>query len=219
MEVLPTRTWNGITIPAAGVYELDQNHKRLGFLAMHMMVSPVRGEFAEGEATVVVADDPLTSQVSCTIQTASIDTHVPDRDAHLSSPDFLDVENHHTIEFRSTGFRMRTQVDPIFSWARLKAGTAGRRPHDPDQPDGSFTKFVMDGLLTVRGVTRPVSLECEFGGVGHDPYGQDIFGFHGSCDIDREEWGLLWNVALEAGGVLVAKKVRIEIAGEMIRQS
>lgn len=219
MEVLPTRTWNGITIPAAGMYALDQNHKRLGFLAMHMMVSPVRGEFAEGEASVVVAEDPLASRVTCTIQAASIDTHVPDRDTHLSSPDFLDVENHPTIEFHSTGFRMQTQVDPIFSWARLKAGTAGRRPHDPQQPDGSFTKFLMDGQLTVRGVTRPVTLECEFGGVGHDPYGQDIFGFHGSCDIDREEWGLLWNVALEAGGVLVAKKVRIEIAGEMIRQS
>lgn len=219
MEVLPTRTWNGLTIPAAGVYQIDQNHKRLGFLAMHMMVSPVRGEFAEGTATVTVGEDPLMSQVTCTIQAASVDTHVGERDTHLRSADFLDVENHPTIEFRSTGFRMRTQVDPIFSWARLKAGTAGRRPHDPTQADGSFTKFVMDGELTVRGVTRPVTLECEFGGVGHDPYGQDIFGFHGSCEILREEWGLLWNVALEAGGVLVAKKVRIEIAGEMIRQS
>ncbi|GAA2243326.1 YceI family protein [Promicromonospora sukumoe] len=219
MEVLPTRTWNGLTIPAAGVYQIDQNHKRLGFLAMHMMVSPVRGEFAEGEATVTVGEDPLASQVTCTIQAASVDTHVDERDTHLRSADFLDVENHPIIEFRSTGFRMRTEVDPIFSWARLKAGTAGRAPHDPAQADGSFTKFVMDGELTVRGVTRPVTLECEFGGVGHDPYGQDIFGFHGSCEILREDWGLLWNVALEAGGVLVAKKVRIEIAGEMIRQS
>ncbi|MCP2266421.1 YceI family protein [Promicromonospora thailandica] len=218
MDVLPTRTWNGLTIPAAGTYALDQNHKRLGFLAMHMMVSPVRGEFAEGEATVVVADDPLASQVSCTIRAESIDTHVPDRDTHLKSPDFLDVENHPTIEFRSTGLRMQAEVDPIFSWARLKAGTGGRLPHDP-QADGAFTRFLMDGLLTVRGVTRPVTLECEFGGVGHDPYGQDIFGFHGSCEIEREDWGLLWNVALEAGGVLVAKKVRIEIAGEMIRQA
>jgi polyisoprenoid-binding protein YceI len=219
MEALPTRTWNGITIPSAGVYQLDENHKRLGFLAMHMMVSPVRGEFAEGQATVTVTEDPLASQVTCTIQAASINTHTADRDAHLSGPDFLDVENYPTIEFRSTGLRMRAEVDPIFSWARLKAGTAGRRAHDPQQADGSFTKFVMDGLLTVRGVTRPVELECEFGGVGHDPYGQDIFGFHGTCEIDREAWGLLWNVALEAGGVLVAKKVRIEIAGEMIRQS
>ncbi|MBA8810466.1 polyisoprenoid-binding protein YceI [Promicromonospora sukumoe] len=216
---MPTRTWNGLTIPAAGVYQIDQNHKRLGFLAMHMMVSPVRGEFAEGEATVTVGEDPLASQVTCTIQAASVDTHVDERDTHLRSADFLDVENHPIIEFRSTGFRMRTEVDPIFSWARLKAGTAGRAPHDPAQADGSFTKFVMDGELTVRGVTRPVTLECEFGGVGHDPYGQDIFGFHGSCEILREDWGLLWNVALEAGGVLVAKKVRIEIAGEMIRQS
>lgn len=71
----------------------------------------------------------------------------------------------------------------------------------------------------VRGATRPVSLDCEFGGVGHDPYGQDTFGFHGSYEIEREEWGLLWNVALEAGGILVAKKVRIEIAGKVIRQS
>ena len=131
MDVSPTRTWNGLTIPAAGVYQLDQNHKRLGFLAMHMMVSPVRGEFAVGEATAVVGEDPLASQVSCTIQTASIGTHVPDRDAHLAGPDFLNVANHPTIEFRSTGFRMRTEVDPIFSWARLKSGAAGRAPHDP----------------------------------------------------------------------------------------
>lgn len=219
MDVSPTRTWNGITIPAAGTYALDQNHKRLGFFAMHMMVSPVRGEFAEGDATVIVGEDPLASQVTCTIQTASIDTHVPDRDTHLTSADFLDVENHPTIEFTSTGFRMRTEVDPIFSWARLKAGAPGRRPHDPARGDGSFTKFLMDGQLMVRGVTRPVTLDCEFGGVGLDPYGQDIFGFHGSCDIDREAWGLVWNLALETGGVLVAKKVRIEIAGEMIRQA
>lgn len=219
MEALPTRTWNGLTIPAPGTWTLDQNHKRLGFLAMHMMVSPVRGEFADGEAVVEVGEDPLASRVSCTIRADSITTHVDDRDTHLKSPDFLDVENHPTIEFRSTGLRLQAEADPIFSWARLKAGTVGRRPHDPRQADGAFTKFLMDGLLTVRGMTRPVTLDCDFGGVGRDPYGQDIFGFHGSCEIDREEWGLLWNVALETGGVLVARKVRIEIAGEMVRQA
>lgn len=214
----PTRTWNGITIPSPGVYTLDANHKRFGFVAMHMMVYPVRGEFIEGEARLVVGEDPLTSEVRCTLETGSISTYMEDRDAHLRSGDFLDVENHPTIEFRSTGIRMRTQVDPIFTWATLKSGTPGRAVNDPGQGNSAFTKFVMYGELTVRDVTRPVELECEFGGVGVDPYDRDIFGFRGSCEIDREDFGLVWNVALDAGGVLVGKKINIDIGGEMVRQ-
>jgi hypothetical protein len=125
-EAPPTRTWNDLVIPTPGTYELDEAHKRIGFLAMHMMVSPVRGEFATGSATIEVADDPLRSSVTATIDAASINTLNADRDTHLKSPDFLDVENHPTLEFRSTGIEWRTQADPIFSWAALKGRSPGR---------------------------------------------------------------------------------------------
>ena len=180
MDVRPTRTWNGITIPSPGVYTLDPNHKRFGFVAMHMMVYPVRGEFTEGEASVVVGDDPLTSQIRCTLESRSISTYFDDRDKHLTSADFLDVENHPTIEFRSTGLRMRHQVDPIFTWAHLKAGSRGRTLTGAPDPGPGFTKFVMDGELAIRGVTRPVELDCEFGGVDLVEFVLDFFGFRGT---------------------------------------
>ncbi len=185
-----TREWNGLTIPAAGTYQLDAAHKRVGFVARHMMVSKVRGEFAEATATITVAEDPMQSSVSATIQAASINTSQADRDAHLRSGDFLDAEKYPTLEFRSTGVKS----------------------HDGNE-------FVLTGELTVKDVTRQVELEVEFEGVGRSPYGQDIFGFSASTEIDREEFGLTWNVALETGGVVVGKKVKIEIEGEAIRQA
>lgn len=218
MEVFPTRSWNGITIPAPGVYALDPAHKRLGFFAMHMMVSPVRGEFSEGTATIYVADDPLASHVTATIVTSTINTLNPERDTHLASADFLDVENHPTIEFRSTGLALQEEADSMFAWGRLKSSLAAQRQADPAPTDRTSGKFVMTGDLTVKGTTRPVELRFEFGGARRDPYGRDIFGFSATCEIDREDFGLSWNVALEAGGVLVARKVRLELAGEAIRQ-
>ncbi|MDG4761083.1 YceI family protein [Micromonospora sp. WMMD710] len=185
-----TRDWDGLTIPAAGTYVLDVAHKRVGFVARHMMVSKVRGEFNEATATITIAEDPLQSSVVATIQAASIDTTQGDRDAHLRSPEFLDAEKYPTIEFRSTGVTSRR---------------------------GS--EFVLTGELTIKDVTRPVELQVEFEGVGRSPFGQDIFGFSASTEIDREEFGLTWNVALESGGVLVGKKVKIEIEGEGIRQA
>ncbi|MGC1211253.1 MAG: YceI family protein [Micromonospora sp.] len=185
-----TREWGGLTIPAAGTYVLDAAHKRVGFVARHMMVSKVRGEFAEATATITVAEDPMQSSVTATIQAASINTAQADRDAHLRSPEFLDVETFPTLEFRSTGVKSR---------------------------DGN--EFVLAGELTIKGVTRPVDLEVEFEGVGRSPFGQDIFGFSASTEIDREEFGLTWNVALETGGVLVGKKIKIEIEGEAVRQA
>jgi polyisoprenoid-binding protein YceI len=213
----PTRTWNDLVIPAAGTYKLDEAHKRLGFLAMHMMVSPVRGEFASGSATIHVADDPLQSSVTATLDTASVTTHNPDRDAHLKSPDFLDIENFPTIDFRSTRIEWHSEVDPIFSWAKLKGRAPGRSPQ-AGQAMKTSAKFVLHGELTIRGVTHPIALDAEFGGAGRDPFGNDIFGFNATADFEREKYGLVWNVVLESGGVLVAKKVRIELAGEAIRQ-
>ncbi|CAM3741119.1 YceI family protein [Isoptericola cucumis] len=214
----PTRTWNDLVIPAAGSYVLDDEHKRLGFLVMHMMVSPVRGEFAAGRATIHVAEDPMASSVTASLDASSIDSHLPDRDAHLRSADFLDVENFPTIDFRSTGIEWHTEVDPIFSWARLKGRTPGRADTAPAALKTS-AKFVLHGELTIRGVTHPIALDAEFGGAGRDPYGRDIFGFSATAEFEREKYGLLWNVPLEAGGVLVAKKVRIELAGEAINMA
>jgi polyisoprenoid-binding protein YceI len=217
-----TRSWQGITIPAPGTYLLDQAHKRIGFLARHMMVSPVRGEFGQATARIVVGEDPLTSSVTATIQAASISTGTPDRDVHLKSPDFLDVERYPTLEYRSTGIKWQGSNDPIFFWARLKSHRPGYRSeaHNIPQQSGRVAgRFVLTGELTVRGITRPVDLQVEFGGARRDPYGQDIFGFSATAEIDRESYGLLWNVALESGGVLVGRNVRIELAGEAIRQS
>ncbi|WP_341718299.1 YceI family protein [Micromonospora sp. FIMYZ51] len=185
-----TRDWNGLTIPAAGTYLLDAAHKRVGFVARHMMVSKVRGEFADASATITIAEEPLESSVTATIQAASINTAQADRDAHLRSPEFLDVEKFATLEYRSTGVKS----------------------HEGNE-------FVLAGELTIKDVTRPVDLKVEFEGVGRSPFGQDIFGFSASTEIDREEFGLTWNVALESGGVLVGKKVKIEIEGEAIRQA
>ncbi|MFF5172417.1 YceI family protein [Micromonospora sp. NPDC000089] len=185
-----TRDWEGLTIPTPGTYLLDAAHKRVGFVARHMMVSKVRGEFADATATVTVAEDPLQSSVTATIQAASIDTKHADRDAHLRSPEFLDVEAFPTLEYRSTGVKSR-----------------------------NGNEFVLLGELTVKGVTRPVELEVEFEGVGRTPFGTDVFGFTATTEIDREEFGLTWNVALETGGVLVGKKIKIEIEGEAVRQA
>ncbi|MFC3505388.1 YceI family protein [Micromonospora krabiensis] len=210
-----------MTIPVAGTYVLDQAHKRIGFLGRHMMVSPVRGEFTEAEAKVIVAEDPLRSSVTATIGTASLVTGHDDRDVHLKSADFLDVERYPTLEYRSTGITMQSDTDSIFYWARLRSGNRLGRRGGGDLPSAALRssgRFVVHGELTIKDVTRSVDLQVEFGGARRDPYGQDIFGFTASAEIEREDYGLLWNVALEGGGVLVGKNVRIEIAGEAIRQ-
>ncbi|MCO1597792.1 YceI family protein [Micromonospora sp. RHAY321] len=221
MTDIATRTWDGMTIPVAGTYRLDQAHKRIGFLSRHMMVSPVRGEFAEATAQISVAEDPLLSSVTATIQTASITTGSVDRDTHLTSADFLDVERYPTLEYRSTGINWKGNEDPIFQWARLRnhrLGARGRRHNVPPQPEPAPGRFVLSGELTIKGITRPVDLQVNFGGARRDPYGQNIFGFSATADINREDYGLLWNVALESGGVLVGRTVQIEIAGEAIHQ-
>jgi polyisoprenoid-binding protein YceI len=185
-----TRTWEGLIIPAAGTYELDQAHKRVGFVARHMMVSKVRGEFAEASATITVAEDPLQSSVVATMQAGSIVTGQKDRDAHLRSGDFLEAEKYPAVTFRSTR---------VTSF--------------------SGTEFVLEGELTIKDVTRTVELEVEFEGVSRSPYGFDVFGFSAGTEIDREDFGLTWNVALETGGVMVGKKIKVEIEGEAIRQA
>jgi polyisoprenoid-binding protein YceI len=186
---MTTRHFNGLQIPAAGTYQLDPGHKRVGFAVKHLMVSKVRGQFTDATATIVVADNPLDSHVTATIGTASIDTGHPDRDDHLRNGDFLDTHRFPDMTFRSTGIR-----------------------------DWSATTFTLTGELTIKDVTRPVELTVEFEGATTSPYGQHLFGFSAHTDIDREHWGLTYNMALEAGAVMIGKKVRLEIEGEAVLQ-
>ncbi|ROT31286.1 YceI family protein [Micromonospora sp. HM5-17] len=164
----------------------------------------------------------MASSVTATIAAASITTGHGDRDAHLRSPDFLDVERYPTLEYRSTGIRWEPdRNEAIFYWARLRGNRLGRRAGAvtvPEQVDRASGRFVLTGELTVKGVTRPVDLRVEFGGARRDPFGNDIFGFSATAEIEREDYGLVWNVALDSGGVLVGRTVAIEIAGEAIRQ-
>ena len=189
-SVPSTREFQGLEIPAAGTYVLDAAHQRVGFVVRHLMVSKVRGNFAEATATITVGEDPLQSSVTASIATASVFTGQPDRDNHLRTGDFFEAEKYPTIEYRSTGIK---------SW------------------DGN--EFVLTGELTIKDVTKPVDLLVEFEGVGRSPYGFDVFGFSATAEIDREDWGLTYNLALESGGVMIGKKVKIEIEGEAIRQA
>ena len=189
-SVASTREFEGLQIPAAGTYLLDAAHKRVGFVVRHLMVSKVRGNFSEATATITIAEDPLQSSVTATIQTGSVHTGQVDRDNHLRTGDFFEAEKYPTMEFRSTGIKSH-----------------------------SGTEFVLAGELTIKDVTKPVELLVEFEGVGRSPYGFDVFGFSASTEIDREDWGLTYNMALETGGVMIGKKVKIEIEGEAIRQA
>jgi len=189
-DTLAARDYNGLAVPVAGTYTLDPNHKRVGFVARHLMVSKVRGGFNEATATIVIAADPLESTVTASINAASFFSGQDQRDAHIRSADFLEVDKYPTLDFRSTGVK---------------------------QIDGN--EFVLSGELTIRDATRPVELTVEFEGVSRSPYGQDVFGFEAHTEIDREEFGLTWNAALETGGVVVGRTIKIEIEGEAILQA
>ncbi|MBT2226072.1 YceI family protein [Nonomuraea sp. NEAU-A123] len=182
---MTTRTWEGLTVPAAGTYNLDVAHTRIGFVVKHMMVSKVRGSFGDFTGSVTIAENPLESSAELTIKTESLTTGVADRDGHLRSDDFLSAEKYPALTFKST---------------RVVS-------HSGDE-------FTVVGDLTIRDVTQPVELTVEYGGAGTNPWGQAVWGFSITTEIDREEFGLTWNQALETGGVLVGKKVKIEIEGE-----
>ena len=170
-----------------GTWNVDASHSTIGFVARHLMVSKVRGRFASFAGTLTIADDPLASKVEATADAASITTGDDNRDGHLKSADFFDVENFPTVTFASTGI-------------------------DRDGSD-----FVLHTDLTIKGVTKPVDFELEFDGVSADPWGGTRVGFTAKAEINRKDWGLEWNVALEAGGVVVGEKVKIELEIEAIR--
>jgi polyisoprenoid-binding protein YceI len=174
-----------------GTYTLDPTHSRIGFVTRHAMVTKVRGAFNEftGTATVDGAD-PSRSSVEVTIQAPSIDTRNADRDAHLRSNDFLDMEQYPEITFRSTRIT-KTGED----------------------------SFDVSGDLTIKGVTRPVTVPFTLEGKATDPFGNVRVGFEGQTTINRQDFGVTWNAALETGGVLVSDKIALEFEISAVKQS
>jgi len=154
-----------------------------------MMISKVRGAFSMAAGTIDVAEDPTQSTVEVTIDVASVESGTEDRDNHLRSPEFFDVENYPQMTFRSTSVE-----------------TVG---------DG----YRMNGDLTIKDITKPVTLDFEFTGGLIDPYGNPRVAFSASLEADREDWGLTWNMALETGGVMVGKKIKVSIDTEAVKAS
>ena len=179
---------------AATTWQLDPTHSSIEFSVKHMMMTTVRGRFKEIQATLSGdRDHPEDAGVEAAIDVASIDTGVADRDAHLRGADFFDAERAPHITFRSTRIQ----------------GT-------PPKEDGDT--FKLAGDLVIRDTAIPIVLDCVYEGRGTDPWGKTRAGFSFRTEIDRREWGLKWNQALETGGVLVANKVRIEGEVQFVRQ-
>jgi polyisoprenoid-binding protein YceI len=161
---------------------LDPSHTHAAFVARHLMVTKVRGRFEKLSGQITVGESPEDSSVEVELDAASITTDWAQRDEHLRSPDFLDVARFPTVRFRSTTVE---QTGP--------------------------TTLKVTGDLTIRDVTKPVVLNVEYNGATATPWGSLAAGFSARTEIDREDWGITWNQALETGGVLVGKKVVIEI--------
>ena len=170
-------------------WNIDAAHSGINFSIRHMVFSKVRGRFGTYAGTIELDDGDFTrSRVAATIDAASIDTGTAQRDAHLKSPDFFDVEKYPQLRFRST---------------RIEEVDADR--------------YRVIGELTIRDVTREVTLDVEVGGKGKDPWGNERFGFIAKTAIDRKDFGLQWNQVLEAGGVLVGDRVDIELDVQAVK--
>ncbi|WP_432074737.1 YceI family protein [Streptomyces wuyuanensis] len=174
-----------------GTYAIDPAHSSIGFTVRHAMVTNVRGTFGEHEGTLQLdGSDPSRSAATIDVKIASIDTGIADRDGHLRSGDFFDVETFPVMSFRSTG---------------------------AEQLGGE--KYRISGDLTIKDVTRPLSIDLEFNGTATDVYGNERVGFEGSAEILRSDWGLTWNAALETGGVMVSDKVKLNFDISAIKQA
>jgi polyisoprenoid-binding protein YceI len=184
-----SRKVDGAEWPAVGTYAIDPTHTEMGFAVRHMAVSKVKGRFGTFDGVIKIGEDHTDSKVSVTIDARSVDTRDQTRDEHLRSNDFFDVENHPTWTFDSTGM---TGVSP--------------------------TEWKVDGDLTIRGVTRPVTLDVSLEGVVKDPYGNHRVGFSASTSINRDDFGVSFGAVMEAGGLVVAKKVDIQIEAEAVLQ-
>lgn len=175
----------------SGTYTLDPAHSRIGFVARHAMVTKVRGSFNEFAGTAKVdAASPADSSVELSIKVASIDTRNADRDGHLRSGDFLDLDTHPEITFASTGVQV-TEDDEV----RIA------------------------GDLTVRGVTRPIEIDFSYEGAAVDPFGNQRLGFEGQAVISRKDFGITWNATLETGGVLVSDKITLEFEISLVKSA
>ena len=166
-----------------GIWNVDASHSEVGFIARHLMVSKVRGQFNDFAAVVTVAQPFELSTVEATVQMASVDTNSTDRDTHVKSADFFDVENNPAMTFKSTKVSDNT----------------------------------LEGVLTIKGVSNPVSFDLEFGGVSADPWGGTRAGFEATTEINRKDFDLSWNVAIEGGGVLVGEKIKIALDVELVQ--
>ena len=173
-----------------GTWTIDPSHTTIGFSARHAMVAKVRGRFEDFSGGFVLdGANPGASSANLSVQLASIDTKNADRDAHLTSAEFFDVENHPAMTFTST------------------------------LVEGSSPKFTVHGDLSVHGVTKNVPVEFELVGVSTDPWGGTRIGFEGHAEISRKDFGLTWNVALETGGVLVSDTIKIELDVEAVKEA
>jgi polyisoprenoid-binding protein YceI len=172
------------------LWTIDPSHSLVEFSVRHMMISTVKGRFTGVQGSIVdIADNSSLSSVEVEIDPASISTSDDKRDGHLRSPDFFDVETYPKITFKSTSVQ------------------------------GTRDEFKITGDLTVRDQTRPVTLDATFNGTGTNPYGMEIASFSASTRLNRKDWGLNWNVALETGGVLVSDQFKLEIEVEAVKQA
>jgi polyisoprenoid-binding protein YceI len=184
-----SREWEGAQFPSAGTWVLDPTHTLVEFEARHLMVAKVRGSFGEFEGSLTVAEDPRESGATVKIKAASIDTRTQQRDDHLRSADFLQVDTYPEITF------------------------VGR-----EMSHEGGTDWAIRGDLTIRGVTQPVTLKTEYNGQTTDPWGLQRAFFSAQTKIDREQWGLTWNQALETGGWLVGKDIKLTLEVEATLQ-
>ena len=178
------------TEPVAGTYDIDPAHSAITLEARHLVFTKARASFGEFSGTVVIADDPTASSVELDIQAASIDSKQPDRDGHLRSPEFLDAETHPAITVRSVAVR----------------------------PVGNG-RWDVEADVTARGITRRIALDTEFLGATTDPWGGYRVALSAATEIDREDFGMAWNVALDTGGVVLGRKVKVQAELEAVRRS
>ncbi|HWZ58994.1 MAG TPA: YceI family protein [Gemmatimonadaceae bacterium] len=174
---------------AADRWNIDPAHTNIEFSVRHLMISTVKGRFADFAGTIVADESNLSNvSVDVTIQTASVDTRQPDRDTHLKSPDFFDVGKFPTL---------------VFKGGQIKGDING--------------DFHLTGSLTIRGVTKPITLDVTHEGRGKDPWGGERLGFSAKAKVNRKDFGLAWNQTLETGGVVVGDEVKISVDVELVK--
>ena len=183
-----TRVVDGAELPAPGRLQIDPGHTELAFIGRHFMLTKVRGRFTGLSGAIQVTEDPGETTAEVTIDMTSVDSGSPARDEHLRSADFFDTARH-----------------PAAAFSGRAAGWQG-------------TRGLLEGELTIRGITRPVTLQAEYLGHAADPWGGHRAVFTANGTLNREDWGLTWNLPLDGGGLLVSKEIRIEIELEAVLQ-